>query len=184
MNFLTPWFKNSWLKSPGLKLGLEKSGVEMSFNLGMFLLSYFRRPNIEIISTYFIFYFYIQFIKSILRKLWIINFNIPEIEGVSSPKNVPAYGAARIGAKKRQTLNKTFMIQMTEKLINPCLCLWSLCPFDSSRNYRRSQVYIYFGWIFIAHNYFQFWILSTKEKFDSLKSQITNWFFSGLWVCV
>ena len=48
---------------------------------------------------------------------------VPEIEGVSSPKNVPAYGAARIGAKKRQTLNKTFMIQMTEKLINPCLCL-------------------------------------------------------------
>ena len=48
MNFSTPWFKNSWLKSPGLKnswlkslglkgpglkLGVEKSGVEMSFNL-------------------------------------------------------------------------------------------------------------------------------------------------------
>ena len=57
------------------------------------------------------------------ESLRIINFNIPEIEGVSSPKNVPAYGAARIGAKKRQTLNKTFMIEMTEKLINPCLCL-------------------------------------------------------------
>ena len=67
MNFMTPWFKNSWLRSPGLgsswlknlglknswlkclglvsswlknlglkglglKLGVEKSGVEMSFN--------------------------------------------------------------------------------------------------------------------------------------------------------
>ena len=42
MNFLTPWFKNSWLKSPGLKsswlkgqglkLGVEKSGVMMSFS--------------------------------------------------------------------------------------------------------------------------------------------------------
>ena len=47
MNFSTQWFKNSWLKSlglknswlkslglkgPGLKLGVEKSGVEMSFN--------------------------------------------------------------------------------------------------------------------------------------------------------
>ena len=48
MNFSTPWFENSWLKSlgwksswlkslglkgPGLKLGVEKSGVEMSFKL-------------------------------------------------------------------------------------------------------------------------------------------------------
>ena len=47
MNFSTPWFKNSslkslglkssWLKSlglkgPGLKLGVEKTGVEISFN--------------------------------------------------------------------------------------------------------------------------------------------------------
>ena len=47
-DFSTPWFKNSWLKSPGLKiswlkslglkglglkLGVEKSRVEMSFNL-------------------------------------------------------------------------------------------------------------------------------------------------------
>ena len=47
MNFWIPWFKNSWLKSPGLKsswlkslglkgpglkLGVEKSRVEMSFN--------------------------------------------------------------------------------------------------------------------------------------------------------
>ena len=42
MNFSTPWYKNSWLKSPGLKcswlkgpglkLGVEKTGVEMSFN--------------------------------------------------------------------------------------------------------------------------------------------------------
>ena len=42
MNFLTPWFQNSWLislglkrswlRSPGLKLRVEKSGVEMSFN--------------------------------------------------------------------------------------------------------------------------------------------------------
>ena len=46
-DFSTPWFKNSWLKSPGLKiswlkslglkglglkLGVEKSRVEMSFN--------------------------------------------------------------------------------------------------------------------------------------------------------
>ena len=42
MNFSTPWFKNSWLKSPGLKglglkLGVEKSGVEMSFNLDTIL---------------------------------------------------------------------------------------------------------------------------------------------------
>ena len=49
MNFLNPWFKNSWLISPGLKslwleslglkgpgglkIGVEKSRVEMSFNL-------------------------------------------------------------------------------------------------------------------------------------------------------
>ena len=37
MNVSTPWFKNSWLKSlglkgPGLKLGVEKSRVVMSFN--------------------------------------------------------------------------------------------------------------------------------------------------------
>ena len=37
MNFSTLWFKNSWLKSlglkgPELKLGVEKSGVEMSFD--------------------------------------------------------------------------------------------------------------------------------------------------------
>ena len=32
MNFSTPWLKNSWLKSLGLKLGVEKSWVEMSFN--------------------------------------------------------------------------------------------------------------------------------------------------------
>ena len=47
INFSTPWFKNLWLKSlglksswlkslglkgPGLTLGVEKSGVEMSFN--------------------------------------------------------------------------------------------------------------------------------------------------------
>ena len=37
MHFLTQWFKNSWLKSLGLKslgfkLGVEKSGLEMSFN--------------------------------------------------------------------------------------------------------------------------------------------------------
>ena len=56
--FSTPWFKNSWLKSPGLKnslskslglglkLGVEKSGVEMSFNkldgLNFNIISYFR----------------------------------------------------------------------------------------------------------------------------------------------
>ena len=31
--------KNSWLKSPGLKLGVEESGVEMSFNLFKNILS-------------------------------------------------------------------------------------------------------------------------------------------------
>ena len=52
MNFSTPWLKNSWLKSPGLKsswlkslglnglglkLGVEKSRVEISFNLDTIL---------------------------------------------------------------------------------------------------------------------------------------------------
>ena len=32
MNFSTPWFKNLFLKSPGLKIGVEKLRVEMSFN--------------------------------------------------------------------------------------------------------------------------------------------------------
>jgi len=37
MNFSTQWFKNSWwkslgLKGQGLKLGVENSGVKMSFN--------------------------------------------------------------------------------------------------------------------------------------------------------
>jgi hypothetical protein len=32
MNVSTPWFRNSWLKSPGLKLEVEKSGVEMTLN--------------------------------------------------------------------------------------------------------------------------------------------------------
>ncbi len=52
MNCSTPRFKNSWLKglglesswlkNLGLKIGVEKSGVEMSFNLQKHLIQVFR----------------------------------------------------------------------------------------------------------------------------------------------
>ena len=65
MTFQTPWFKYSWLKSPGLesswlinlrlkglglKLGVEKSGVEMSFNLENYFFKFETRSckNFEI----------------------------------------------------------------------------------------------------------------------------------------
>ena len=62
MNFPTPWFKNSWLKTqglksqglksqwlkgPGLKLWVEKSGVEMSFNPLKAAISLNQKMNCE-----------------------------------------------------------------------------------------------------------------------------------------
>ena len=46
MNFSTPWLNRLGLKGPGLKLGVKKSGVEMSFNqaISLYLL---RRINPE-----------------------------------------------------------------------------------------------------------------------------------------